>query len=392
MCVSGLSLPVNRAPMRPNRANLRLLATLGRWESRMRPMPCPGLRWAWRSPDTLQFGIDVPHPLIISDLPPVCRPLLSSLDGVRTEEEVVARLVADGIDVTGGLESTAVLKQLVELGVIVDGGQWPGGLPTSRDVRERMLPDVRCASALEKWRLKPAARWDALSRAHVTVVGASRLGATVSRALAAAGVGRVDIDDPGVVTTADVSVGGFALDDVGGRRADLVAARPEPTTTTRTRTRTRTSTRSIERRLVVVTDAVETHTRCRALGAAGTPHLVVSCHELLGRVGPLVAPGRSPCQFCLELARRDVDPGWADIWRQQVADPTPDTDAVLVGITAHIAAAHILDWLTDGQPPSVGGFVEVAAPDGTTTRRRFSQHPECGCAWPDPDASLTMAR
>ncbi len=124
-----------------------------------------------------------------------------------------------------------------------------------------------------------------------------------------------------------------------------------------------------------MTDAVDTHTRCRALGAAGVAHLVVSCRELIGRVGPLVAPGRSPCQFCLELARRDVDAGWADIWRQQVTDPTPDADAVLVGITAHIAAAHVLDWLTDGQPPSVGGFVEVVAP-------RRGDHPSPPLATP----------
>ena len=54
------------------------------------------------------------------------------------------------------------------------------------------MPDVRCASALERWRTEPAARWDALSRPHVTVVGVSRLGATLGRALAAAGVARVD--------------------------------------------------------------------------------------------------------------------------------------------------------------------------------------------------------
>ncbi len=202
------------------------LRTLGRWESRMRPMLCPGLRWAWRSPDTLQFGIDVPHPLIIGGLPPVCRPLLARLDGVRTEQEVVAQLVAEGFDLTGGAEAAAVLGQLADLGVIVDGGRWPGGLPIARDVRERILPDVRCASALEKWRLQPAARWETLARTHVTVVGGSRLGATLSRALAAAGVGNVDIDDPGLVTAADVSVGGFAPEDVGGRRADLVLAPP----------------------------------------------------------------------------------------------------------------------------------------------------------------------
>ena len=204
----------------------------------------------------------------------------------------------------------------------------------------------------------------------------------MSRALAAAGVGRVDIDDPAPVTPADVSLGGFAPKDVGGRRSGLQLAHSNAATRAR----------RIRRRLVLVTDAVEEHPRCRALAAAGTAHLVVSCRELIGRVGPLVVPGRTACQFCLELARRDVDAGWADVWRQQLPTPTPDADAVLVGITAHIAAAHVLEWLTGGQPPSLGGFVEVVAPVGTTTHRRLAQHPECGCRWPDAIPSLTMDR
>ena len=83
------------------------------------------------------------------------------------------------------------------------------------------MPDHRCATALERFRADPAARWDALGGAHVTVVGVSRLGATISRALAAAGVARVDLDDPRPVSTADVCSGGF----VPCRRRDA-ALRP----------------------------------------------------------------------------------------------------------------------------------------------------------------------
>lgn len=350
----------------------------------MRPMLCPGLRWAWRSPDTVQFGIDVPQPLIVSGLPPVSRQLLATLNGVRTEQEIVRQLVADGDDVTNGADTAAVLKRLAQVGVVVDGGKWPGRLPLPSDLRERLEPDIRATSALARWRLEPAARWDALSRSHVTIAGVSRLGAILARLLAAAGVARVDLDDPRQVTPADVSPGGFVATDVGGRRADLLLTHQE------WGNRPRSST--IVRQLAVVTDAVDTHPRCRALTAAGSAHLVVSCHELLGRIGPLVQPGQSPCQFCLELTRRDLDRDWPDMWRQQAADPTPNADGVLIAITAHLAAAHVLDWLSGGQPPSIGGFVEVAAPHASTTLRRLTQHPECGCAWPESDPSLTMAK
>ena len=39
-------------------------------------MLLPGLRWAWRAPDTVQFGIDVPRPLVITGLSPLAADLL----------------------------------------------------------------------------------------------------------------------------------------------------------------------------------------------------------------------------------------------------------------------------------------------------------------------------
>lgn len=340
----------------------------------MRPMLIPGLRWAWRSHDSVRFGIDVPSPLIVSGLPAVSHALLSQLDGVQTLAEILTQLAADGADSTAGAEPAAVVERLSGLGLIVDGGSWPGRLDLSPAARERLLPDIRSASALPRWRAEPADRWSALASAQVTIVGVSRLGAVVARGLAAAGVGRVQLNDRGVVSPGDVSIGGFAPADVGRPRSELLVAHPEWAVGR--------PPRSPDQQLTVVTDAAETYLRCRALAAAGTAHLVLSCRELVGRVGPLVEPNAPPCHFCIELARRDLDPGWANVWRQQAPHPTPDADAVLVAITANIAVAHTVDWLTEGRPPSIGGFVDVVAPHGATTHRQIRQHPECGCAWP----------
>ncbi len=342
-------------------------------------MLTPGLRWAWRSADTVQFGIDVPQPLIVSGLPAFCQALLPLLDGVRSLPEVLTPLMSDLPD---GPQVRAVIDRLIAIGVVIDGGGWPGGIELASADRDRLAPDVRCASALPRFRDNPAARWSALAAAHVVVVGASRLGATMSRALAGAGLSRLDIEDPHTVTAADVSTGGFTPDDIGHRRSRLLSVRPQQQSGTHQG--------QPPQRLVVVTDAVDAHDVSRSLVAADTTHLVVSCQELIGRVGPFVEPGQSPCLFCLDLARRDVDAGWSDVWRQRVTRSSPDADAVLVGITAHIATAHIVDWLTGGRPPSRGGFVEIEAPHGVTTLRTLRQHPECGCTWPESPASSTM--
>lgn len=349
----------------------------------MRPLLAPGMRWAWRTPTTLQFGIDVPRPLVVSGLPAFGHLLLPLLDGTRERSQIPAAIAALSGEGSTDSEVLAIIDRLVDLGIVVDGGSWPGALAVNAAWREQLAPDLRCASAIERFRSRPAARWDALAASEVVIMGASRLGATIARILTSAGLGRVTVRDTRDVSPADVSVGGYATADVGRRRSELLstpfAENGHP------------HSGEVDQRLVVVTDAANTDSLCRSLSTTDKPHLVVSCRELVGRVGPLVEPGRTPCHFCLALARRDRDPQWPAIWRQHQATATPDADTVLVGLTAYLAIAHALDWLTGGRPPSIGGFVEVTAPYGETSSRRFTHHPECGCAWPDSTASRTMA-
>ena len=349
----------------------------------MRPLLVPGMRWAWRTPNTLQVGIDVPEPLVVSGLPAFGRRLIPMLDGTREDSEIVRAMRAAGGECPTDTDVLAIIDRLVDLGIVVDGGSWPGALAVTPEWRDQMAPDLRCASAIGRFRSRPAARWVALAASEVVIVGASRLGATIARTLTHAGLGRVTIRDTRGVTPADVSVGGYATADVGLRRSErLSTAIPE---------NGHPHSGDVDRRLVVVTDAANTDSLCRSLTTTDKPHLVVSCRELVGRVGPLVEPGRSPCHFCFALARRDRDPQWPAIWRQQQVTSTPDADTVLVGLTSYVTVAHVLDWLTGGHPPSIGGFIEIAAPYGETASRQFAQHPECGCAWPDSSASRTMA-
>jgi len=219
----------------------------------------------------------------------------------------------------------------------------------------------------------PERWWRSLAQTQVSIVGGSRLGATMACALAAAGIGRVLVDDRRPVAMADVSPGGFAPDDVGKPRSTLLALHPEWLAMS--------SRLPLRREITVITDAVDTDDHAQRLATQGIAHLVVSCRERLGRVGPFVTPGITPCVVCVHLRRRDHDPQWPDVWRQQPSTPSPVAHATAVAMTAQLAAAHVLSWTLGEEPLSTHSIVEIHAPHGTVLTRPSDRHPECGCAW-----------
>jgi hypothetical protein len=328
----------------------------------MRPMLRPGLAVAWRSPGSLHLGVGDPDPVVVSGLSTGARSVLALMDGTRT----VAQLVAQA---TGchPLEVYELVEHLIAARALIDAGRWPGGMGAPAARRERLLPDLMASAPSD-----PDRWWDSLSRAHVTVVGASRLGAITARALAESGIGRVSVDDPRTVTLADVALGGFGIDDVGTTRSALLHAHPGPPSPR--------AKPDAERQLVVLTDAVDVDVRARALTARGAAYLVVSCRERLGWVGPFHEPGRSPCHFCVELHRRDRDPSWPDVWRQRTWDASPVALASVAAITAHAAASHVVAWAVDEAVPSMHGVIEIGGDAGGRTWPT-SPHPECGCTW-----------
>ena len=330
----------------------------------MRPIIRPGLTVAWRTVDTLQLGIDAPQPVVISGVPSSARFVLNLMDGVRTRSELLSA-VAPPEDID---QVAALVDHLVELGAVVDAGRWPGGPRISAKSRARLLPELMSASPPE-----PERWWRSMAQTQVAIIGASRLGASIACALAAAGIGRVLVDDRRPVATADVSPGGFTPDDVGKPRSSLLTLHPE--------WRAMSSRLPLRREITVITDAVDIDDHAQRLATQGIAHLVVSCRERIGRVGPLVKPGITPCVFCLHLRQRDHDPRWPHVWRQQPSTPSPIAHGTTAAVTAQLAASHVLAWALGDEPPSSHSIIEILAPHGTVTSRPSQRHPECGCGW-----------
>jgi bacteriocin biosynthesis cyclodehydratase domain-containing protein len=109
-------------------------------------------------------------------------------------------------------------------------------------------------------------------------------------------------------------------------------------------------------------------------------HLAVSVRDGTVVVGPLVRPRHTPCLNCLDLHRRDRDPGWPAVAAQLSGgfgvDDAVEATTALAG--AAYAAAEVLVHIDGGQPRTLGATVEIASP-GNPVRRQWTQHPECGC-------------
>ena len=113
----------------------------------------------------------------------------------------------------------------------------------------------------------------------------------------------------------------------------------------------------------------------------GTPHLVLAGTGRPGslRLGPLVVPGVTACQRCVDAAESAHDPRRSLVLEQLAVRPAAPLDPALVttglGWAAREAAAYAagerpLTWSTtvdlDGRAPSVTSW---------------ERHPHCGCVW-----------
>ncbi|NRQ37821.1 hypothetical protein HII36_39235 [Nonomuraea sp. NN258] len=126
------------------------------------------------------------------------------------------------------------------------------------------------------------------------------------------------------------------------------------------------------------------------LTALKIPHLLAAAFEGHGSVGPLVLPGETACLHCLDLTRRDHDPGWPIVTARLGGYPPGEIacDSTLATLVAAAVTGHALAQI-DGRPSIVtNGTVDVM-PDWGWKRRSWSMHPQCRCMRNNP-YSLTM--
>lgn len=336
---------------------------------RVRPLLNPGRRRVWRSPDTVQFGVDVADPVILSGCDETTITLLNALDGARSTDAIVAAASPADRD-----HVTRALATIIQTPAVIDGSTWPGGRSLTGQGRARLAPELAQGTVAGDVEQRPGELTERLAATGVAIHGVGRLGAVIASMLAGAGLGRVDLIDDRHVGAADVCAGGHHPSDVGRRRADLSERLAEwqsciqqPAGCT----------------IAVVTDDCDARATCDRLCRESMPHLAVSCAEQIGRIGPFVLPSRTACLRCYDFTRTDDDSAWPTI-AMQLGSSThpPKADGLLVNATAAVAVVHLVDVLAGRTPPSAGGLVEVWQPHAAASTSVLLPHPACGCTWP----------
>jgi hypothetical protein len=298
--------------------------------------------------------------------------VLRRLDGRRAQRAVLADAAGDGLD---PVAVARVLDALRESGLLVD-----------LDAADLLAADAGPAAAARTAAELPAAvrpqggaTWRARRGAAVVVEGATRVGTPLAAVLAASGVGRVSVHDPGLTTAGDAVVGGLSAADEGRPRS-LAAAdavrRASPLTDLRPLPSGTTADLVVLARPWAASDPL-----VAGVHRAGVPHLVAAIRGQTGIVGPLVVPGRTSCLRCADLHRRDADPRWPRLAAQLTAiDPPPSGATVTCLLTAATAALQVLAYL-DGTaaPATLAATLELRPPDLQPRIRRWPAHPACGC-------------
>lgn len=108
------------------------------------------------------------------------------------------------------------------------------------------------------------------------------------------------------------------------------------------------------------------------------PHLPVLFGDSGARIGPLVEPGNGPCLFCVELERSDADPAWPAIAAQLVRR-RPPAESVRLSLTVVAQVAALVDDHLAGRTNRLRAKSLGVDHGGRVTQRLHQLHERCGC-------------
>ena len=321
--------------------------------------------------------------------------LLGSLDG-SLDRQGLDRL-ADRV----GLRADDVAELLALLGargLLLDAGAVVASAGETDDERARLAPDLVSLALRHGADSTARAVLQRRASSWIDVRGAGRVGSAIATLLGAAGVGRVSVADPVLAAPADQGPAGLGRLDAGGSRE--LATRERVRAVAASVRVVRQAAPASPSLVVLAPDAGPDSALVATWSRRSTPHLLAFVRETTGVVGPLVVPGQTGCLICLDLHRRDRDPGWPAVAAQLgrvVAGSACDVS--LATLVAAQAAMQVLAYVDGSESAVRDGTLETSVGSGITRRRSWLPHPTCGCRWallvdhtPDPQPPAGSTR
>ncbi|WP_405587258.1 TOMM precursor leader peptide-binding protein [Streptomyces sp. NBC_01190] len=354
----------------------------------MRPMLKTALRRCWRDRESVQFGMDPAHAVVLEPVDGPAAGFLDLLDGTRSAPTLTRDAGALGL---GPDRVRRLLGLLAEGGVLDDASSHASLAAAIRHrtpALDRLRPDLAALSVVHPGPGGAAARIRHRRASRVRVHGAGRVGSALATVLSAAGVGAVDLIDTGRVEPWDATPCGIPADHIGDRRdaagrGAIRRAAPEPRAAENPRPAPSQGSDLI---VLAPRDGIDAYApevaEARRLVAAGAPHLYAGVLEGTGVVGPLVLPGRTGCGECLGLRLAAADPAWPRMLAQLRSGrqpAVPACDIALATTVAGLAAAHVLAYVDGRVPPSVGARVEVSLGRLSSRVLALPAYVRCGC-------------
>jgi bacteriocin biosynthesis cyclodehydratase domain-containing protein len=331
-----------------------------------RPAVKPALRQVWRDATTLQLGVVPGSAIVLTGMQAGDALLLELLDGSREISAVLTDAAALGVDPQRGVELLRVLGAADAL----DEASVADAAPANTV----LAPDRLSLSLLHSGAGAASRVLERRRAASVAVHGAGRIGASLTGLLTASGVGNVTVVDSGPARPSDTHPGGIRAPQPGTRAAAAALTFGA---------RSHREEIQHERHDVDVVAPVAAVASPEVLAAVRhRPHLLVAVRETTAVVGPFVRPGHTPCLRCVELGRRDRDPGWAGVTAQLVgsAQAIEPCDVTLAALAASLAALQVLTHIDAvDRPDTEGGVLEFGLAGRRLRRRSVSAHPACGC-------------
>jgi hypothetical protein len=111
------------------------------------------------------------------------------------------------------------------------------------------------------------------------------------------------------------------------------------------------------------------------------PHLYLTQHAGVTRVGPLVDPGRTACLRCLDAHDADTDPGHLQALTAHL-EPLGTGDPADWRLALAWGARDLLVLARGGRPVTWSATVDLVG-GWAPAVRTWARHPRCGCAWGD---------